>query len=1356
MVCLWRKFYCILILNNDLVDGRMEKDYQPQFEALEERVLLSAAPIEDQDLALHIQHDPAVLETEDLVVEVKEILIVDSGIEGYEDFLPTVQQENLDVYILDDSEDGVDQITKILSRYDKLDAVHILSHGSSAELQLGSSLLNSENLSSYQETIQSWQASLTETADIFIYGCNVAEGQEGEAFVQDLAELTGADIAASDDLTGYQGDVVFEYQTGEIDSQGIVSQEDFEIAKITLAKAEITLNTNNVSYATEASATVLDDQLLVTDNDDTEIKEAKVKIKTNFNTGDLLSATAAHGISIEVKGGGKELKFTGTATLTQYQEVLRSISFYTNSTVLSDRGLEWEVGKGPNKSDKANSTIAISAAAVNVISVDPITADNILSLSEASGVVNVSGTVFGEVDTGDPVTFTVNGTAYSTVVLVDKTWNVDVAGSDLAADTSFIVEVTGWDNSGSPFVVNTSSTHTVEQPPLTLSDITVTEGDTAELTITLAEPAAAGGEVVFITVVNGTTSTDDYEIADRVIFEAGETVGKLLITAKNDSAFENIETLKIGASINHVVNARFEDGANGFTPLDGQWEYQGAVQGDYRFETNPENTYFNNGETNGVIEIDGESQGYQDITITPGTKYTVSFVASRRIASNTVADVDLKVSILDQANLGTSIADLDIVVSNTVHGFVEYSFEIPASNTVSDIRLQFTTDFVNDLNGASLPAGKSPTFGVILDDLMLYRTATGDINLADAVATVTILDNDVNAAPTIDDAVVNNFSESSANTTVVYNVNESGTGNDKDADGQDLTYTFLYADNTTRSTTSEDGAFSIDASTGVITVLDTTKIDYETATSHALTVEVTDGALSDTAIITVNLLDVTSPTVTVDFAETELKAGETSEVTFTFSEEVTGFTAADLTILGGTLGLITTSDNITFKATFTPTVDSTTAGKVTVTNASYTDLSGNDGSGGFDDLANIDTEAPTVTIVFADDKLNIGDDSLVTFTFSETPSGFTNGNLTVEGGTLSNVTVDPSNDKVYTATFTPTANLEDATNVISIDANYTDAAGNAGAVASSANYEVDTIAPTVTIGAISTDDVLSVSERNSAVTISGTTTNVENDQIVSIVLNGVTYQAVVTDNAWSFELTVEEVRALTEGSTNEVIAYVSDLAGNQAIETKRNFRVDIASTTVAEEDNTTFTGDGLGIVDNFVEDGQDLFLDSAAYQFDSIFEVGDIIPALRPILPPEFFDFVTTDSRLSFDVGVSNELLVVLERQFNNNAFVDSEVAANGEDLEHVESFYDNPSLDPSQIQFIDSLLKEVDHFMEEKRNADEDDHVSIFDEEEKFNHTMVDARDRVTMQEIDERRSLSDTLDGEFSVFGVLGGDDA
>ena len=124
--------------------------------------------------------------------------------------------------LLDPGPDGMAQITETLGHYQNLSGIDIISHGNVAQLQLGNSVLSAKSLQLYAQDLEQLQASLTPNADILFYGCNVAVGDLGQAFVKDLSTLTGADVAASTDLTGNSaqgGNWNLEYVTGSIETK---------------------------------------------------------------------------------------------------------------------------------------------------------------------------------------------------------------------------------------------------------------------------------------------------------------------------------------------------------------------------------------------------------------------------------------------------------------------------------------------------------------------------------------------------------------------------------------------------------------------------------------------------------------------------------------------------------------------------------------------------------------------------------------------------------------------------------------------------------------------------------------------------------------------------------------------------------------------------------------------------------------------------------------------------------------------------------------------------------------------------------------------------------------------------------
>ena len=193
----------------------------------------------------------------------------------------------------------------------------------------------------------------------------------------------------------------------------------------------------------------------------------------------------------------------------------------------------------------------------------------------------------------------------------------------------------------------------------------------------------------------------------------------------------------------------------------------------------------------------------------------------------------------------------------------------------------------------------------------------------------------------------------------------------------------------------------------------------------------------------------------------------------------------------------------------------------------------------------IDTKAPTATIVLADPALTVGETSLVTITFSEAVTGFTNDDVTVASGTLTAFTSADSGI-TWTATFTPTASTTANTNVISLLASYTDIAGNAGTVASSDNYTVNTVtapaeAPTVLI----TDDTdgTATGPVTYTFTFSEGVTGFEVDDVVVTggtaaasfatgVSGAAVYTLVVTPTAGASSMTVNVAAGAATGTVN--------------------------------------------------------------------------------------------------------------------------------------------------------------------------------------------------------------------------------
>ena len=252
-----------------------KQDQLPDLTELEQRVMYSASPIGDivvDDLPAEELNEIAdvdettdsvanrIDETSDLaerlLVDLEqsfnndsggvELVIIDSAVDDYELLIEDIASQddrNYEIFLLDSQRDGIEQISTIINSHQGVEAVHLISHGEDGVIQLGNTRLSNENLAEYQDEIDSWSAHLTEDSDLFIYGCNLAETGEGQELIDSISKLTGADVAASDDLTGHEdlgGDWEFEYIVGVVETDLAFSVDALQNWEGTLASVTVT------------------------------------------------------------------------------------------------------------------------------------------------------------------------------------------------------------------------------------------------------------------------------------------------------------------------------------------------------------------------------------------------------------------------------------------------------------------------------------------------------------------------------------------------------------------------------------------------------------------------------------------------------------------------------------------------------------------------------------------------------------------------------------------------------------------------------------------------------------------------------------------------------------------------------------------------------------------------------------------------------------------------------------------------------------------------------------------------------------------------------------------------------------
>ncbi|WP_265283372.1 SwmB domain-containing protein [Verminephrobacter aporrectodeae] len=204
----------------------------------------------------------------------------------------------------------------------------------------------------------------------------------------------------------------------------------------------------------------------------------------------------------------------------------------------------------------------------------------------------------------------------------------------------------------------------------------------------------------------------------------------------------------------------------------------------------------------------------------------------------------------------------------------------------------------------------------------------------------------------------------------------------------------------------------------------------------------------------------------------------------------------------------------------------------------------------------VPNEELTVDITIADSALTAGETTTFTFTFSEPVNGFDASDIVCTSGTLSTPATNAART-VWTATFTPTANINVPSNVINIDlARVTDNAGNPGkGEATSANYSVDTrdtVAPLLRSATVNGDQlVLTYTEANTlngAALTGNAGFTVSTTTGTAIPVNSASVNTTAKTVTLTLSRAAANGEALTVSYAKPATGGVQDAAGNNAVD----------------------------------------------------------------------------------------------------------------------------------------------------------------------------------------------------------------
>jgi trimeric autotransporter adhesin len=206
-------------------------------QALEPRLLYSAdvlpvaleqsTPATSQAVTQPLQANTA---TSTVQTVQSQLVVIDLGIADAQVFLDALKKqqtlatdkgERFEILTLNRNEDGIARISEALNQQPGTTSLHLIGHGDEGMMRLGASWLDASSLRSRAAELSAWGTSLSADADILLYGCDFAAAESGKQFVRDLSQLTGADVAASVDLTGNRstgGNWLLEFSAGIVEA----------------------------------------------------------------------------------------------------------------------------------------------------------------------------------------------------------------------------------------------------------------------------------------------------------------------------------------------------------------------------------------------------------------------------------------------------------------------------------------------------------------------------------------------------------------------------------------------------------------------------------------------------------------------------------------------------------------------------------------------------------------------------------------------------------------------------------------------------------------------------------------------------------------------------------------------------------------------------------------------------------------------------------------------------------------------------------------------------------------------------------------------------------------------------------
>ncbi|MFB4439740.1 Ig-like domain-containing protein [Enterobacter hormaechei subsp. steigerwaltii] len=809
--------------------------------------------------------------------------------------------------------------------------------------------------------------------------------------------------------------------------------------------------------------------------------------------------------------------------------------------------------------------------------IDTVAGDDVINVIEHAQNLVISGTST-DLAAGSTVTVTINGKSYSASVLADGTWQAAVPAADVSrwADGSLTISASAQDTSGNP--VNIGTVVDVDLAPVAISINSVTDDNVLnaaekgqDLVLSGSSSNVEAGQTVTIIFAGKTwTTTVDANgdwtctvpAADLSGLKDGDASVQVSVTNVNGNAASSSQAFSVDTAA-PAVTINTISGDNMLNAAEAQQDL--VVNGVSNAEAGQTVTVTLNGvdytttvQANGSWSVTVPSA---DIGAITDGDYTITAAVADKAGNPASADRDVLVdTTVPQLTINT-VSD-DDVINSAEHAqalIVTGSVTGAAAGDVVTVTIN-NKDYTATLDTSgrwsvgvpatdvsALAAGDYTITAALTDKAGNSNSTTHEVevNLTAPVLTIdTVSGDDVinSSEKTQDLTITGTASGLAAGAVVTVMLNGKAYSATVDTNGQW----------TTTVPASEVG--QLGEALYTVSASATDSVGNSSSTSHTVNVE---SVLPGVIINTVAGDDVINAA--------ELATGQTISGTVVNAEAGNIVTVS----VGGHSYTATVQDNLTWSVSVPESVLTALGnGDLTVT-ASVTNGVGNSGSGERDITIDANLPGLRVDTVAGDDVINSiehGQNLIIT--------GSSDG---LTAGTALTVTV---NGKTYPATVLadgtwsaaiPSADVSAlAAGTVTVNVEGQSSAGNPVTINHDVTVDLANVA--ISIDAIASDDVINAAERGADLVLSGTTSNVEENQIVTITFGGKNYTATVdAEGKWTATVPSADLTGLKDGDASVQVS-VTNVNGNSA-SAGREYSVDATAPSVTI--NTIATDDIL-------------------------------------------------------------------------------------------------------------------------------------------------------------------------------------